>query len=849
MKFKVFLALQLVLLPLSGILAQYQDCKSAQILCTKDSVVVPIVSGFGTAENVVNGTCFAQGEHQSHWFTFFATSSGTFEFIIESINNQADYDFILYEDGCSGDPNVKTKACNWIGSVVAPPYLPTGVSSDPASQFNEIYNLEIEPTITISAGKVYNLLVDNISNNGVGFILRMKGTAQIGNPVLNKSSGVFCNQNDGDLGQIIVVGKDSVAGSVLYFNNLNDANNNNNILTSLIVSKSGNYIIKKVTPHNCSSIESISVVIENPMITAKDVFSCGSSSFDLNNAIIVETSGIDLSNSTKTFYKTLSDLDNDQNAIANGLIFASGTYWVKLITKYGCKTSCPIKVNLDAPKATLNGLTYICPNEFVQLPISYNGSWPVDIEIKPSNGPNIAQKLKQGDKIVVQPKQTTQYTILGIQDTTSCNADISGTFEIIVNQVPAVKSINIDCSNGTSNPIVLIQIEKGDTLSYNISGINGVFAGNLFTSVPLFNGTAFNFTVVDANACGTASGQGVAKCDCDPNLKLVVESLKNPSCYGKSDGLIEVSLPNVSNAYKLKWSSGPETNKIDNLPAGSYSVTATLPDGCSTSGTYVLTEPQAIVSGFLIANETCFEQSNGSISISSISGGTQPYTVTIDGTSGVSVPFDLNNLSPGKYAYEIVDANFCDKSWILEVLEAQQFSISIGGLKQSYLQMEPIDAIISGDLNQIQSLLWTSNLNVNCTTCNGVSLMAEKNGYLAVRAFNQKGCVAKDSLSFEVSPLVKSNVFIPNVFSPNGDGVNEKFIPYLDDIQLVSGTMRVYNRWGGMVYEEVWAGNWGGWDGTTHNHEMDEGVYVYAIQVKLANNSIQEWSGDVQLLR
>lgn len=87
--------------------------------------------------------------------------------------------------------------------------------------------------------------------------------------------------------------------------------------------------------------------------------------------------------------------------------------------------------------------------------------------------------------------------------------------------------------------------------------------------------------------------------------------------------------------------------------------------------------------------------------------------------------------------------------------------------------------------------------------------------------------------SFEVDPCDQCGVFVPNIFSPNGDGHNDLFRPHLA-CDISNFSLMIFDRWGGLVYEtslyeEAWNGNYNG-------NPVDNGVYIYVIQLELVEN-------------
>jgi len=130
----------------------------------------------------------------------------------------------------------------------------------------------------------------------------------------------------------------------------------------------------------------------------------------------------------------------------------------------------------------------------------------------------------------------------------------------------------------------------------------------------------------------------------------------------------------------------------------------------------------------------------------------------------------------------------------------------------------------------------------NATSQNPYTTPTEEMVYI-VTAFNQ-GCV--DTASVRVRFRLPDQPFaIPNAFSPNGDGKNDLFLPYFPTgSSLVVKEMRVYNRWGAMVYNGT-----AGWDGTFNGKPQPAGTFVYYIIVEQPSKATESKQGSVTLLR
>ncbi|HWB28591.1 MAG TPA: PKD domain-containing protein [Chitinophagaceae bacterium] len=119
-----------------------------------------------------------------------------------------------------------------------------------------------------------------------------------------------------------------------------------------------------------------------------------------------------------------------------------------------------------------------------------------------------------------------------------------------------------------------------------------------------------------------------------------------------------------------------------------------------------------------------------------------------------------------------------------------------------------------------------------------------------VVAANDGACVTRAQIAVTVI-CSGANIFVPNTFSPNGDGVNEKFYPQGKGLYNIK-SFRVFNRWGQIVFEKLNSGANNpadGWDGTYKGQLMPADVYVYMIEVLCSDNTVVPVKGNVTLLR
>lgn len=118
-------------------------------------------------------------------------------------------------------------------------------------------------------------------------------------------------------------------------------------------------------------------------------------------------------------------------------------------------------------------------------------------------------------------------------------------------------------------------------------------------------------------------------------------------------------------------------------------------------------------------------------------------------------------------------------------------------------------------------------------------------GIYALTVTNDNGCSAADSIE------VFKNCYldVPNAFTPNGDNINDYFLPrQLLSRGITKFDMKIFNRWGQLVFEtNTLQGR--GWDGKFNGKEQPNGVYIYLIELELQGKYVEKYQGNVTLLR
>ncbi len=243
------------------------------------------------------------------------------------------------------------------------------------------------------------------------------------------------------------------------------------------------------------------------------------------------------------------------------------------------------------------------------------------------------------------------YTVY-VTDTTMCTD--SATFNLNnISSINTTASITqASCISNTDGAIDLLV--SGGTSPYTISWSNGANTEDISN---LAVGT-YTVTITDANGCQYTEDYTVGSL---PAIQISLDNLQNEQC-GNFNGSIAVSVSGGTGSYAYSWSNGASTEDINNLNAGTYTLTATDANGCSATETYTIINNVSSCSNFCylaidniqVVDDNC-GSGQGAIDLT-INGASLPYIVN---WSNGATTEDISGLTPGIYTITVEDANNC----------------------------------------------------------------------------------------------------------------------------------------------------------------------------------------------
>jgi gliding motility-associated-like protein len=146
--------------------------------------------------------------------------------------------------------------------------------------------------------------------------------------------------------------------------------------------------------------------------------------------------------------------------------------------------------------------------------------------------------------------------------------------------------------------------------------------------------------------------------------------------------------------------------------------------------------------------------------------------------------------------------------------------------------------------NGYVTYVWTPAAGLNCSNCPDPIARPDTSTNFLLVVTDGNGC--KDTVQYRVFVCDKSKVYVPNAFTPNGDGANDLFRVAPHEGAEVINLLRVYNRWGQKVYEG--SGQNAQWDGKIGDKAAPSDTYVWILDYECGGETHRE-NGDVTLLR
>ncbi len=561
------------------------------------------------------------------------------------------------------------------------------------------------------------------------------------------------------------------------------------------------------------------------------------------------------------------------------VLVANTTYYVQT-TINGCvspRTAVTVTISpLLVVDAGLNDS--ICFGGSYTLGVSPNGAGYSYVWDEPTN-----MGFSSIYNPTVNPTSTTTYTVT-VTDPSNCVG--SDNITITVKPTPTVSvpasasycnGVAVPASAFTSTPaggafswtnsntsIGLAASGSGNTPVFNATNLTGATISGTVTVTPTVNGcvgspSSYTITVypsASTNAIGniqacpgdivpvsafasTPAGGSFSWTNSNTSIGLAASGVGNTPTFTASNSSGSPVVATVSVSATANGCTGAPTTytiTVNPVVTSSSNVSICQGDSMLINGVYYATA--GAYKDTVISSFGCDSVVTYNLSINMVSVANSNVIVC----QGDSVLLNGNYYSAaGSYPFTFTSSFGCDSVIIYSVSIAPLPSFNISGGASINIGESSNLAVLPGVFGT--TYLWDPPVGLSCFFCQNPIATPMVSTWYYVTVTSAAGCQTMDSVYIEVDP--STNIYVPNIFSPNNDDNNDMYLVRGKGVDQFN--LAIYNRWGQLVFESNDIEQ--GWDGTKDGTPLNQGVFVYKLQVIMYNNDRIEQTGNITLIR
>jgi gliding motility-associated-like protein len=550
---------------------------------------------------------------------------------------------------------------------------------------------------------------------------------------------------------------------------------------------------------------------------------------------------------------TLSGLFDPKHPAVN---FGSNTI-TYTFTEQGCEFTESMIINVrETPTISIDSVEEIsCALSQIELNAMISGS---NLDLQWTGG-NILFGDKTVNPIVDLP---SWYYLSATDSITGCVALDS--IEILSNQNPPhivlVTPENLDCKTSAVTLDASGSITGSNIITEWLGPTGGIIGptDDLITTVMLPG--VYTLTLVDTlNGCESDTSFIVRKIDNGPTATTNIP-------YDLDCNTTEVEINGSTSTgigtLNFEWSYNDivisQEMSTTVSEEGTYTLIVTNSNNKCSDTTFVdvFETSHAITSANISFREpTCHGEDDGVLLINDVFGGTAPFVYTLDLNNFTTSNY-IEGLSAGEYTLTVSDQENCNWDTSITIIDPPAFTLDLGDEIQLQLgENVTISANFNIPDSSVQAISWTPMQRVECVDslsniCTEVTALPLYDLLVSAVLTDVNGCSVTDDVLLKVDK--DQIVFIPNIFTPNGDNQNDVFMIYADKGVEKVNQFFVYDRWGEIMYESYdFLPNdpTYGWKGQLKGKSLNSAVFVYWAEVKLLDGQTVVFSGDVTLLK
>jgi gliding motility-associated-like protein len=508
------------------------------------------------------------------------------------------------------------------------------------------------------------------------------------------------------------------------------------------------------------------------------------------------------------------------------------TYTVSGTDGNGCTGSTTITVTVDPISATAVSTNENCGQANGTATVTAFGNCPAGFTYQWSTIP-----VQTTFTAINLPQGT--YTV-----SVYCGACVTTATATIMNLAGPSVSIsgvtNTICSQANGGASAT---GTGGNQPYTYVWSNGQGGQNL-TNVLAGN---YDVTITDVNGCEATNTVNITD---SPGPTASISGLTNAAC-GYSDGSATVMPNGGSPPYSYNWNNGTASQTLLNVPTGLYTVTITDANGCTTTLSANVGEDPGPTATAASTNEIC-DQANGTATVNATGGVSTSYTyLWSDGQTTATA----TGLVQGSYTVTVSDGG-CSTVEMVDVLETPGPDAGFSAHPQVLTIMDGPVSFLDNSGGNVVAWDWNFGDGSGNGIGNELIHLYENIGTFLVTLIvtDNNGCMDTVSDTIKVKEIF--TLYIPNTFTPNGDGINDLWAPKGLSVDPDNFDMYIFDRWGNVMFHtSLWyslLNTSEPWNGTINNegtfNDIVMDVYVYRIRLKEIDGPKHEYIGRISLI-
>ena len=324
------------------------------------------------------------------------------------------------------------------------------------------------------------------------------------------------------------------------------------------------------------------------------------------------------------------------------------------------------------------------------------------------------------------------------------------------------------------------------------------------------------------------------------------------ACSGDANGVLKANCIDGLAPYDYVWNIGENKPINSGLKAGEYRVLVVDAEGCLGASSIPLTEPEGIKTSVETFPEGCNDE-QGQVIITEIEGGVGGFELFLDDdyqTSLSNSPYSYQmDLSSGMHQFIVKDAHQCMDTVDFMIDEGYKFEVDIGP-DVFIRQGEAVTVTLNYENSVgIEAIQWQLDSLLDCSHCESVTLSPLFSERVSVEVTDSLGCKSTDEMNVYVQ---QTGLYVPNVFSPNGDGINDYLTIFPSSQVARVDYFGLFNRSGNEILsfkDRDVQGFMDVWDGYYKGELLDAQAFIYLLRVTFKDGRTEKYQGTVTLVR